>query len=51
MCAYKTNLEEDERIIKENKGNQNKLLAVKMRATEKRILKSALKFIEERIKQ
>lgn len=51
MSSYKTTIEEDEQILKENKCNSNIFLAVKMRLTEKRILKSALEYIEQRIKQ
>lgn len=51
MCSYKTSLEDDEKMIQDNKLNDKTILAVKMRLTEKKILKSALEYIEQRIKQ
>lgn len=49
LATYKTTLEEDLEILAQNKGSKNKLLAIRMRATEKRILKYALNYVEEKI--
>lgn len=51
LAAYKTSLEEDVDIINKKLGTPNKLLAVRMRVTEKKILKNAVDYIERRIKQ
>lgn len=51
LAAYKTTLEEDVEIINKKLGSPNKLLAVRMRFTEKRILKNAVDYIERKIKE
>lgn len=50
LAAYKTTLEEDEEIIAKNEGSMNRLLAIRMRVTEKRILRNALDYVEKKIK-
>ncbi|XP_063915361.1 actin-histidine N-methyltransferase [Zophobas morio] len=49
LATYKTTLEEDEKLITEAQ-TPNRLLAIKMRATEKRIIRETLKYVEQFIK-
>lgn len=49
LAAYKTSLEEDERIIANQEASANRLLAVRMRAVEKRILKNAVQYVQRKI--
>lgn len=49
LATYKTTLEQDEEIVAQKQGSANQLLAIRMRAAEKRILKSALDYVEKKI--
>lgn len=51
LAAYKTTLEEDTEIVTKKQGSANKLLVVRMRATEKRILKNTIECVQKKIKQ
>lgn len=51
LSAYKTTLEEDEQIIANKEGTPNRIMAIRMRATEKRILRNALNFVEGIMRQ
>lgn len=51
LATYKTTLEQDEEIIAKKEGSANKLLAIRMRAAEKRVLKNALDYVEKKIKE
>jgi histone-lysine N-methyltransferase SETD3 len=47
LSTYKTTLEEDEKLIAEARVSSNRLLAIKMRATEKRIIRETLEYVEQ----
>jgi histone-lysine N-methyltransferase SETD3 len=47
LSTYKTTLEEDEKLIAEARVSPNRLLAIKMRATEKRIIRETLEYVEQ----
>ncbi|RZC41307.1 Rubis-subs-bind domain containing protein [Asbolus verrucosus] len=51
LSTYKTTLEEDEKLIAAAQTSANQLLAVRMRATEKRIIRETLQYVEQYIKQ
>lgn len=50
LSTYKTSLEEDLKLISDNKLSSNSILAIRMRASEKTILKSAIEYAEQRMK-
>lgn len=52
LAAYKTTLEEDLKLLSDSqKITRNKTLAIKMRVTEKKILRDTVDYIEQRIVQ
>ncbi|XP_017782395.1 PREDICTED: histone-lysine N-methyltransferase setd3 [Nicrophorus vespilloides] len=51
LAAYKTTLEDDEKRLAANILKPNRKLAIRMRVTEKKILKTVLDYVEQCIKQ
>ncbi|KAJ8922590.1 hypothetical protein NQ315_007620 [Exocentrus adspersus] len=51
LGIYKTTLQEDLAMIQESTGTNNKRLAVRMRATEKKILRDTVEYVEQFVKQ
>lgn len=51
LAAYRTTLEEDSKLLNGNHISANKKLAIRMRLTEKRILKDTINFVEQRLVQ
>ncbi|XP_044255810.1 actin-histidine N-methyltransferase [Tribolium madens] len=49
LSTYKTTLEEDEKFISEAQATPNRLMAIKMRTTEKRIIRETLEYVEQYI--
>lgn len=50
MMAYKTTLEADLKLLDDENISANRKLAIRMRLTEKRILKNAIDYVEQRLK-
>lgn len=51
LAIYKTTLEEDLKLLQEKRLSVNQRLAIRMRTTEKIILKSGIEYVEQYIKQ
>ncbi|GJQ82303.1 hypothetical protein Trydic_g379 [Trypoxylus dichotomus] len=51
LSAYKSTVEEDEKFISESSASPNQILAIRMVATEKRILNCVLEYAEQYVKQ
>lgn len=51
LAAYKSTLEEDEKFIAEASASPNQILAVRLVATEKKILNCVLEYAEQYVKQ
>ncbi|XP_044748394.1 actin-histidine N-methyltransferase isoform X2 [Coccinella septempunctata] len=51
LATYQTTLEEDKKLLEENKSSSNTVLAVKMRASEKEIIWNTLNWLEQHVQQ
>ncbi|KAF5291062.1 hypothetical protein FQA39_LY14495 [Lamprigera yunnana] len=50
LASYKTNLDDDNEYLRSEQLNPNKIVAIKMRMSEKIILQYVIKYIEQHIK-